>query len=169
MRTWTGAARIVAPVFAWLALCAAPAAAFTCTGGTAATTVWTIRVTAVRSFADRVDVAMSWRNLSRKPLSPNVEPNGEVGYSGLRLQYADGSDFGILDATDDHPERAHVADLLSHEIEPAQMYATTLHFYYPDGMSAALRARKPASLVATLGVDASQGLAPARIRLNCGG
>lgn len=167
MRRLTGAMRFVVPVFALVVLAIAPSSAFTCAGGSASTSTWAIRVMFVRSFSDRVDVAISWKNLTRKPLAPNAQPNGDFAYTGLRLEYAGGSDLGILDATADHPERAHVADVLSHTIAPGATYATTLHFYLPSYVPAAVRNRRPIAFVATLGVDASQGLAPTRIRLNC--
>jgi len=168
MRRWAGAKCIAFALACAVAPCASPVFAATpssCANVPVSTATWVVRITAVRKLSDRTDIGIAWKNLTRKPLKPSERPNGDIGYTGLQLEYAGADSSGILDAADDHPERAHVADLLTHVVAPGATYATTLHFYYPKYFTTVMRNRRPAAFDATNGTG--EGLEAIRIRLDC--
>jgi len=168
MRRWAGVKRIAFALACVAAPCASPAFAATpstCANVPVSTATWVVRITAVRNLADRTDIGIAWKNRTRKPLKPTEQPNGDIGYTGLQLEYAGGNSLGILDGAGDHPERAHVGDLLSHVVAPGATSATTLHFFYPKYFTTTMRNRWPVAFDATNGTG--EGLEAIRIRLDC--
>lgn len=148
---------------------------------------WSVRVTNVQSLSDRVDLALTWRNDTKKTRQP-AGNHTLIGVHGLYVTYNgpygsnDSDTLGMWDtANSDHANRKGLGnDLLLHSFAPGATYKTVLHFYYPDTYSAKAghnvvvpRKQEPIKFTADTVISPDQKCStgcqsPIVVKLNCG-